>query len=99
MLVGACNFHRIQARAVRVAVDHELVAADVQLSGENGLKAAVSAVIATEELARKVLRPHPEPRVEAGSARVECVRARNRGAEMIDVVGSLTADSVRSPAG
>ena len=99
MLVGACNFHRIEARAARVAVDHELIAADVQLSGENGLIAAVSAVIATEELARKVLRPHPEPRVEAGSARVERVRARNRGAEMIDVVGSLIADSVRSPAG
>ena len=91
MLVGACNFHRIQARAVRVAVDHELVAADVQLSGENGLKAAGSAVIATEELARKVLRPHPDPRVEVGSARIEYVRAICRGAEIIDAVGSITA--------
>ena len=100
MLVGACNFHRIRARAVRVAVDHELVAADVQLSGENGLKAAVSAVIATEELARKVLRPHPDPRVEVGSARIESVRAVFRGAEIIDAVGSITvtartADTVR----
>ena len=100
MLVGACNFHRIRARAVRVAVDHELVAADVQLSGENGLKAAVSAVIATEELARKVLRPHPDPRVEVGSARIEYVRAICRGAEIIDAVGSKTvtartADTVR----
>ena len=100
MLVGACNFHRIQARAVRVAVDHELVAADVQLPGENGLKAAVSAVIATEELARKVLRPHPDPRVEVGSARIEYVRAICRGAEIINAVGSKavtarTADTVR----
>ena len=99
MLVRACNFHRIQARAARVAVDHELVAADVQLSGENGLKAAVSAVIATEELARKVLRPHPDPRVEVGSARIESVRALCRGAEIIDVVGSRTADKGRRPAG
>ena len=90
MLVGACNFHRIRARAVRVAVDHKLVAADVQLSGENGSSAAPSAVIATEELARKVLRPHPDPRVEVGSARIESVRAVFRGAEIIDAVGSIT---------
>ena len=91
MLVGACNLHRIRARAVREAVDHELVAAGVQLSGENGLKAAVSAVIATKELARKVLRPHPDPSVEVGSARIERVRAVCRGAEIIDAVGSITA--------
>ena len=100
MLVRACNFHRIEARAARVAVDHELVAADVQLSSENGLKVAVSAVIATEELARKVLRPHPDPRVEVGSARIEGVRAVCRGAEIIDAFGSIrvtarTADTVR----
>ena len=59
------------------------------------MKAAVSAVIATEELARKVLRPHPDPRVEVGSARIESVRALCRGAEIIDVVGSRTADKVR----
>ena len=70
----ARDSHRIRARAGRVAVDHELVAADVQLSGENGLSAAGSAVIATEEFARKVLRPHPQPRVEAGSARIERMR-------------------------
>ena len=95
----ACDTHRIRARTARITVDHELVAADVQLSGENGLKAAVSAVIATEELARKVLRPHPDPRVEAGSTRVERVRAPCRSAEVIDVVGSSIADLVGSSAG
>ena len=62
------------------------------------MKAAVSAVIATEELARKVMRPHPDPSVEVGSARIEGVRAVCRGAEIIDAVGSMTArtaDTVR----
>ena len=95
----ARDSHRIRARAGRVAVDHELVAADAQLSGENGLSAAGSAVIATEEFARKVLRPHPQPRVEAGSARIERMRAPNRGAELVDVVRSRIANSVRRAAG
>ena len=84
---------------MRVTVDYELVAAGVQRSDENGLSAAGSAVIATVKLARKVLREHPDPRVEAGSARVERVRAPCRSAEVIDVVGSSIADSVGSPAG
>ena len=86
----ACDAHRVPARARRVAVDHKLIATGGQVSGENGLKAATSAVIATEELARKVLRPHPDPRVEVGSARIESVRAVFRGAEIIDAVGSIT---------
>ena len=94
---GARNLHRIRARVGPITVDHELVAAGVQRSVENGLKAAVSAVIATKELARKVLRPHPDVRVEAGSARVERVRAPCRSAEVIDVVGSRIANPVGRP--
>ena len=95
----ARDSHRIRARVGQEAVDHELVAADVQLSGENGSSAAGSAVIATEEFARKILRPHPQPRVEAGSARIECMHAPNRGAELVDVVRSKIANSVRRAAG
>ena len=98
-LAGARDLHRIRARAVRVTVDYELVAAGVQRSDENGLSAAGSAVIATVKLARKVLRPHPDPRVEAGSARVERVRAPCRSAEIIDVVGGNIANPVRRPSG
>eukprot|EP00964_Phaeocystis_antarctica_P103861 scaffold69098_cov54-Phaeocystis_antarctica.AAC.3 len=95
----ARDSHRIRARVGRVAVDHELVAADAQLSGENGSSVTGSAVIATEEFARKVLRPHPQVRVEAGTARIERMRAPNRGAELVDVVGSRIANSVRRAAG
>ena len=84
---------------MRVTVDYELVAAGVQRFGENCLIAAGSAVIATIELARKVLRPHPDVRVKAGSARVERVRAPCRSAEIIDVVGGNIANPVRRPSG